>query len=104
MDLKDVIAKVKNAAESAHSSFHAGRRDDATNYLADIRAVIEAFCEQPETKAGDVTESATTEKPDEVPKEKLAEAPGAVLPASQFDRAAAARQVGTGAVEPKPPR
>jgi len=93
MDLREVIEKVKIAAESAHSSFHAGRRDDAERYLYKVGNLVVGCLPVPATPAGDVTESATSEKPAEEHAEKPAEVPGApaqpaevgpVLPASQF--------------------
>ena len=77
MDLREVVAKVKTAAEGAHSSFHAGRLDGAEKYLGEIRLNLEAYFDVPASPASDVTESATTEKDVEVPQEKPAEVPGA---------------------------
>ncbi len=93
MDLKEAIEKVKNIAESANSSFHAGRLDDAENYLMVEMQTIERYFDAKTTPAGEVTESATSEKHAETQTEKPAEVPGAqvrpaeeghVLPASQF--------------------
>ncbi len=77
MDLKEIIAKVKNIAESAHSSYHAGRDGNAEEYLGKIRREITAYFEGPAKPAGDVTESATSEKPADEKKETPAEVPGA---------------------------
>lgn len=93
MDLKEAIEKAKNIAESAHSSFHAGRLDDAENYLMEEMQTIARYFDATTKPAGDVTESATSEKPAAPSMEKPAEVPGApaqtaeagpVLPASQF--------------------
>ncbi len=93
MDLREVIAKVKITADGAHSSFHAGRRDDAEKYLMVEMRTIARYFDGKTTPAGDINESATSEKPAEVQTEKQAEVPGAqvrpaevgpVLPASQF--------------------
>ncbi len=93
MDLREVIAKVKNIAESAHSSFHAGRLDDAENYLMVEMQTIARYFDGKTTPAGDVTESATSEKPAETLEETQAKVSGPgvhpavvdpVLPASQF--------------------
>ena len=99
MDLKEIVAKNKNIAESAHSSFHAGRLDDAENYLMVEMQTIARYFNGKTTSAGDVNESATSEKPAETleeTQEKVsgpgvhpavvdpAPAAGKVLPASQF--------------------
>ncbi len=102
MDLKEVVAKAKNIAESANSSFHAGRLDDAENYLMAEMQTIARYFDAKTKPAGDVTESATSEKAAEVTDEKPAEVPGAVLPASQFDPAASAQQYGGSLTDEKP--
>jgi len=71
MDLREVIAKAKNIAESAHSSFHAGRLDDAENYLMVEMQTIARYFDAKTTPAGDVTETATSEKPAAPSMEKL---------------------------------
>lgn len=99
MDLKEAIEKVKIKAESAHSSFHAGRQHDAENYLGETRTVIQAYFGELDPYAGNVTELATSEKSAETLEETQAKVsgpgvhpavvdpvvePGEVLPASQF--------------------
>lgn len=87
MDLKDVIATVREKAIEAHNAFHAGHHDVAEQYLAGIRAQIVEYERAPEQRTEDVTESATSEKPAEAspatpaaPGGPAAQA-GAVLPA-----------------------
>ena len=83
MDLKDVIEDVRVKAIEAHNAFHAGHGDVAENYLGEISVAIDAYFIKPTTPAGDVTESATSEKPAETQTEKPAEVPGAqVRPAA----------------------
>ncbi|MBA7479195.1 hypothetical protein ES707_14627 [subsurface metagenome] len=88
MDLKEVIAKAKNIAESAHSSFHAGRLDDAENYLMVEMQTIARYFDAKTKTADDVTESPTSETSQEKTKETPAQVPGSkdspALPASQF--------------------
>ncbi len=88
MDLKEIIAKAKNIAESAHSSFHAGRLDDAENYLMVEMQTIARYFDAKTKPAGDVTESTNHENPEADQSEKPAEVPGSkdspALPASQF--------------------
>ncbi len=124
MDLKEVIERVKTTSESAYSSFHAGRSEDAQNYLFTLEKLVVEYLRMPATPAADrqerangselkmfsrdirdpedVTESATSEKLIEDQTEKPAEVPGAALPATQFDPSAAARQVGGSLTDEKP--
>lgn len=102
MDLREAIERVKIEAESAYSSFHAGRRDDAEKYLGIVHADIHEWFGVAATPAGDVNETATSEKPAEEAAEKPAEVPGAVLPASQFVHPASAQQVGGSLTDEKP--
>jgi len=86
MDLKEAIERVKTAAESAHSSFHAGRHEDAENYLFEVEKVVVEYLRMTATPAGDVTETATseteTEQSEETPEKAAGDRvqPGAVLP------------------------
>lgn len=83
MDLKDVIASVDKKAMEAHNAFHAGHHDVAKGYLDRIGSEIANYLYSGETPAGDVTESATSEKPKETSKEKPAQGPkAAVRPAA----------------------
>ena len=77
MDLKEIIAKAKNIAESAHSSFHAGRLDDAENYLMVEMQTIARYFDAKTKPAGEVTESTNHENPEADQSEKPAEVPGA---------------------------
>jgi len=102
MDLREVIEKVKIAADSAHSSFHAGRRDDAERYLYKVGNLVVGCLPMPATPAGDVTESATSEKPAEEHAEKPAEVPAShPIPAS-YDLGAVGRGVGGSLTDEKP--
>ena len=92
MDLREVIAKVKTAAEGAHSSFHAGRRKDAEKYLFEITNVIVKCYSVPAMPAGDVTESATNEKQTGPQKETPAAPGGPAAQAGAVLPAAAAQQ------------
>lgn len=102
MDLKDVVATVKEKAIEAEKAFHAGHRDTAENYLGEVRTVINEYFAVPATPLTDVTGSATSENPEEASQTKPAQEPGAVLPASQFDPAAAAQQIGGSLTDKKP--
>lgn len=99
MDLKEVIADVHNKAYEADKAFKAGNEEEAKTYLADVRAILEAYTEVPATPAGDVTESVTSEKAKQASQETPAQVTGAQaqpagvvpfadpskpLPASQF--------------------
>ncbi len=94
MDLREVIEKVKYSAESAHSSFHAGRREDAENHLFAVEKLVVEYLRMPASPAGDVTESAISEKPDEVPLASAPEVPGAPAQLDSPAAAAAAQNVG----------
>lgn len=84
MDLKDVISNVYANAAEAHAAFHAGHNEKAEEYLATIENEIGQYITENPTPAGDVTKSATSEKPADEQTEKPAEVPGAALPATQF--------------------
>lgn len=84
MDLKDVIASVCEKAKEAHDAFHAGHHDTARGFLDRIGSEVATYLYKPATPADGVTESATTVKDPETLAEKPAQAPGAVLPATQF--------------------
>lgn len=96
MDLKNVVQNVKEKADEAVNSFHAGHHDNAKHYLAGIRAEIVEYERENPPPADDVTKSVTSETPAEVQAEKpaevpgepaqpgAAEQPGPALPASQF--------------------
>lgn len=101
MDLKDVIAKVNEVAMEAHNAFHAGHQDVAEAYLRKSLDQIQMYFDEQTKPAGDVTESATSEKSAETLPETPAEVPGdsvaaaalgsqaaasEVLPASQFEK------------------
>ncbi|MBA7563308.1 hypothetical protein ES708_04963 [subsurface metagenome] len=101
MDLKDVISDVYAWAGEAHSAFHAGHHDKAEECLKDIGAEIGTYLDEKPTPAGNVTESATSEKPGETLPETQAKVSGPgvqpavidpaapaseVLPASQFEK------------------
>lgn len=94
MDLREAVERVKTASEGANSSFHAGRKGEAERYLYEIEKLVVEYLRMPATPAGDVTESATSEKPEASQKETPAQAegaraqPGAVLPGSAAQRAA----------------
>lgn len=90
MDLKEAVEKVKNIAESAHSSFHAGRMDDAENYLMVEMQTIARYFDAKTTPEGDVTESATSEKPAETLEETQAKVSGPGVHPAVIDPAAAA--------------
>jgi len=92
MELKEVIAKAKNIAESAHSSFHAGRLDDAENYLMVEMQTIARYFDAKTKPAGDVTESATSETETEQPAETPAKAAGPAAQAGAVLPAAAAQK------------
>ena len=84
MDLKDVVATVLDRAEEANKAFHAGHSDSSHVYLLKIVDTIDRYFKDKTTPAGDVTKSATSEKPEENATEKPEQVPGAVLPANQF--------------------
>lgn len=92
MDLHDVLGTVELAYGEAKRAFHAGHHDDSEKLLMEVMLALGKYFDERTTPAGDVTESATSEKPAEEKTETPAEAPGAVLPASQFDPAASAQQ------------
>ncbi len=93
MDLNEVIEKVEHAAQEAGKAFRAGHNDVAEKYLMDQMLETGKYFDENLRPESDVTDSATSEKPAEVPEAKPAEVPGApakpaaegpVLPASQF--------------------
>ncbi|MBA7485126.1 hypothetical protein ES707_20661 [subsurface metagenome] len=102
MDLMDVIDNVLTMASKAHSEFHAGRREKAENYLADIGAEIGTYLDEKPTPAGDVTESATSEKPTEDQTEMPAQVPGSPAQPAAVNPAEAARTVGGSLTDEKP--
>jgi len=104
MDLKEVIESVNEKAMEANNAFHAGHQIVAQRYLQESCELIGKFFDEKGMSATDVTESATSEKPAEDQKDTPAKVPGAAIPATQFDPAAAAQQIGTGSAEPKPPQ
>ncbi len=101
MDLKDVVANSQVTSAEALSAFNAGHHDKAEGILmAQMIETGEYFGERT-TPAGDVTESATSEKPAETLEETQAKVSGPgvhpavidpdapaseVLPASQFEK------------------
>ena len=84
MDLKDVVQRVRDSATEAELAFRAGHPDVAERYLMDQMVDIRKYFDEKTSPAGDVTESATSEKPEETSTEKPEQVPGAVLPAKQF--------------------
>ena len=101
MDLKDVISDVYAWAGEAHSAFHAGHHVKAEEYLAAIENEIGKYMTENPVPAGNVTESATSEKAGETLPETQAKVSGPgvqpavidpaapaseVLPASQFEK------------------
>lgn len=94
MDLKEAVEKAKNIAESAHSSFHAGRLDDAENYLMVEMQTIARFFDAKKTPASNVPESATSEKPAETLEETQAKVSGPGVHPAVIDPAAAALKIG----------
>jgi len=104
MDLKDVVQDVKYRAEEAHSAFHAGHPENAEKELYAIEKLVVEYLRMPATPAGDVTESPTSEKPNEVQTETPAEVPGAPVQPGAVNPADAARSVGTGSAEPTQPQ
>lgn len=86
MDLKDVVQNVRDKADEAVNSFHAGHHDNARHYLAGIRAEIVQFETANPTPADDVTGSATSEQGAGESQDTPAEVPGSqALPATQFE-------------------
>jgi len=88
MDLKDVIASVKEMEAEANLAFHAGHHDEAENYLGQIRTVIQAYFGELDPYAGNVEKPTTIEnaqsKTDETPAQVPDHSEGQALPASQF--------------------
>lgn len=104
MDLKDLVANNQVTSAEALSAFNAGHHDKAEEQLKTQMIETGKYFDEKTTPAGDVTGSATSEKPDEVQKEKPAEVPGSPAQPAAAAPAAAAQQIGTGSAEPKPPR
>ena len=102
MDLKEIIEKAKNIAESAHSSFHAGRMDDAENYLMVEMQTIARYFEAKTKPAGDVTQSASSSPDEEAQKEKQDEVPSAQARPAAIPGARAAQQYGGSLTDEKP--
>ena len=99
MDLKDVIADVRQKAIEAHNAFHAGHKDVARNYLGEIRSEIQVFFGEGKEPWGDVTAPTDKQKPAEVQSEKPDEVPdaqvrpAAVLPADEGSQVHPASQL-----------
>ncbi len=102
MDFKDVVKDVLYKAEDAHSAFHAGHHDVAKGYLDRIGAEIAEFLYPPATPAGDVTESATSEKAGETLPETPAQVPGAPAQPAAVDPAAETKEWPGAAESEKP--
>ena len=102
MDLKDVVEKVNRDALEALNAFHAGHHDTAEKYLYEIEKQVVEYLRVPASPAGDVTESATSEKPDEVQKDTPAKVLGDSAQPVTPGAAAAAQQVGQSPEAEKP--
>ncbi len=102
MDLKDVISDVYAWAGEAHSAFHAGHHVKAEEYLAAIENEIGKYMTENPVPAGNVTESATSEKAGETLPETQAKVSGPGVQPAVIDPAAAARQIGQGQADQKP--
>lgn len=94
MDLKEIVEQVENSAKEARSAYHAGHRDVAEEWLGKIGIQIAGYITDKAMPAGDVTESATSEKETEAQTEKPAEVPGAPAQPAPGAAAAAARSIG----------
>ena len=94
MDLKDVIADVREKAIEAHNAFHAGHGDVSEKYLLEIAEKIVEYLEITIPKKVDVTEATDIQTPANEQTEKPAAAPGASLHPGPFGPDAAARQAG----------
>ena len=104
MDLKDVIASGKLAAEEAELALNAGHEDRAIKQILSQLKYTEKYFDEHPMPAGDVNESATSEKPTEARTETPAEVPGSPAQPAAVDPAGAARSIGSGSAEPKPPQ
>ena len=80
MDLKNVVATVRDRAEEADRAFHAGHSENSHVFLLKIVDTIDKYFKEMKTEVGDVTKSATSEKPEETSKEKPEQAAGAQVP------------------------
>jgi len=102
MDLREVVERVLNTAKSAYSSFHAGRPADAEKYLYVLEKLVVDYSSMQATTAGDVTETATSEKPAESLEETQAKVSGPGVHPAVIDPAAAAQQIGKRQANEKP--
>lgn len=104
MDLKDVVEKVKYAADEAHSAFHAGHQVVAKRYLNEASETIRKYFDEFGMPAGDVTETAASEQPAQDqpgPEGGAPESPAEpALPATQF----LGSNIGQVISSPKPPQ
>lgn len=98
MDLKEVIEVITEHVKEAHNAFHAGHPDFSRVRIEDVKIAVEDYFRANPKPESDVTESATTEKPDEKLQEKPAEVPGSPAQPAAVDPAAAA--LGVGVVQP----
>lgn len=104
MDLKDVVSSVYANAAEAHKAFHAGHHDTAENYLKSVKIQVDKYLDEKPPPLAEVAEQATSEMDVESQKEKPVEDPGSKTTPASFAAGAAARSVGTGAAEQKPPQ
>jgi len=104
MDLKEDLEKIRERVDDTLSAYHAGHSENIAEILRDVMAVSRHVLETHPEVIGDVTGSATSETPTEVQTETPAEVPGAPAQPGAVPAADAARSVGTGSAEPKPPQ
>ena len=104
MDLKDVIAKVKVGQEEAELAFHAGHHEVSENFLMQAMVLLCKYFDEKTKPAGDVTESATSEKPADEQTETPAEVPDAQAAAAPGAQAAASQVKPPGLQGEKPPQ
>ncbi|MBA7630458.1 hypothetical protein ES703_37980 [subsurface metagenome] len=104
MDLKDVVANLQVTSAEALSAFNAGHHDKAEERLMAQMIETGKYFDEKTKPAGDVTGSATSEKPAESLEETQAKVSGSGVHPAVIDPVAAAQQIGTGSVEPKPPQ
>ena len=104
MDLKDVLAKVKVGQEEAELAFHAGHHEVSENFLMQAMVLLCKYFDEKTKQEGDVTESATSEKPADETKEKPAPASPAAAAGALGAQAAASQTKPPGLQGEKPPQ
>lgn len=94
MDLTELVRNAHERANEALKAFNAGHQDRAEKQLMAQMLETGKYFDQKTTPAGDVTETATSEKPAEIPEEKPAEVPGAPAQPAATPAVRAAQQFG----------